>query len=126
MLAVVQTLAVIAALVHVYIFSLESLRFTDPKVHAAAFQVSEYDLEAVRPWAFNQGFYNLFLAIGTLVGVILVRPVEAAGWALIVMGCGSMLMAAVVLVATDRRFVRAAAAQGTIPALTLLAALTQL
>ncbi|WP_238846588.1 DUF1304 family protein [Nocardia arthritidis] len=79
----------------------------------------------MRKWAFNQGFYNLFLAIGTLVGVVLVRSAPAAGWALVVMGCGSMLAAAVVLVAGDRHFVRAAAIQGVFPLLTLLAALAE-
>ncbi|MEV0247712.1 DUF1304 domain-containing protein [Nocardia sp. NPDC050712] len=126
MLAVVQILAVLAALIHVYIFSLESLRFSDRKVHAGLFLVDDTELEAVKPWAYNQGFYNLFLAIGTVVGVFLVRPCPAAGWALILMGCGSMLAAALVLVGTDRRMLKAAASQGTIPALTLLAALTQL
>ncbi|MFC9897167.1 DUF1304 domain-containing protein [Nocardia sp. NPDC127579] len=126
MLAVVQILAVLAALIHFYIFTLESLRFTDRKVHAGLFLVDDTELQAVRPWAFNQGFYNLFLAIGTVVGVALVRPCPAAGWALIIMGCGSMLAAACVLVGTDRRFVKAAAAQGTVPALTLLGTITQL
>ncbi|WP_194818107.1 DUF1304 domain-containing protein [Nocardia sp. XZ_19_385] len=126
MLAVVQILAGLAALIHLYIFTLESLRFTDRKVHAGLFLVDDTELEAVKPWAFNQGCYNLFLAIGTLVGVFLVRPCPAAGWALIIMGCGSMLAAAAVLVGTDRRFAKAAASQGTLPALTLLAALTQL
>ncbi|MET7771769.1 DUF1304 domain-containing protein [Nocardia sp. NPDC005366] len=126
MLTIVQILAIAAAVIHVYIFTLEALRFGRPQVHRGIFGVAETDVGAVRPWAFNQGFYNLFLAIGTFVGAALVRSVEAAGWALIVMGCGSMLLAAIVLVATDRRFVKAAAAQGAIPLLTLLAALTQL
>lgn len=126
MLAIVQILAILAAIVHVYIFTLESVRFRAAAVHRGIFGVADTDVEAVRPWAFNQGFYNLFLGIGAFVGAILVRPEPAAGWALILMGCGSMLAAAAVLVATDRRMIKAAASQGTIPALTLLAALTQL
>ncbi|WP_216906272.1 DUF1304 domain-containing protein [Nocardia noduli] len=126
MLAIVQILAILAAVLHVYIFTLETLRFGVPQVHRGIFGVADTDLAAVRPWAFNQGFYNLFLAVGTFVGALLVRSVEAAGWALIVMGCGSMVAAAVVLLATDRRMVKAAASQGTIPALALLASLTQL
>lgn len=43
-----------------------------------------------------------------------------------ILSCGSMLAAALVLVATDRRMIKAAASQGTLPALTLLAGLTQL
>ncbi|MBF6296601.1 DUF1304 domain-containing protein [Nocardia amamiensis] len=126
MLWVVQALAVAAALLHVGIFVLESVRFTDPKVYKGIFQMSEGEMPAARPWAFNQGFYNLFLAVTTLVGVALLRPVPEAGWALVSTGCGSMLAAAVVLVAHDRRFARGAVMQGTLPALTLLAALTEL
>ncbi|MBF6210224.1 DUF1304 domain-containing protein [Nocardia puris] len=126
MLTVVQILAVLAALLHGYIFLLESVRFADPKVSRGLFGVAEADLPAVRPWAFNQGWYNLFLGVGALVGAILLRPNPDAGWALVILSCGSMLAAALVLVATDRRMIKAAASQGTLPGLTLLASLTQL
>ncbi|MEV0029743.1 DUF1304 domain-containing protein [Nocardia sp. NPDC050793] len=123
MLTVVQILAVLAALLHGYIFVLESLRFAEPKVYAGTFHVERADLAAVQPWAFNQGWYNLFLAIGTLIGALLLPTLPQAGWALLLIGCGSMVAAAGVLVATDRRFVKAALIQGTLPALTLLAGL---
>ncbi|MBF6165705.1 DUF1304 domain-containing protein [Streptomyces gardneri] len=126
MLWVVQVLAVAAALLHVGIFIMESVRFTDPKVYRGVFRISEAELPAARPWAFNQGFYNLFLAVTTLVGVAILRAAPEAGWALVATGCGSMLAAAVVLVAHDRRFARGAIVQGVLPALTLLTALTQL
>lgn len=126
MLWVVQVFAVAAALLHVGIFVMESVRFGDPKVYRGVFRVSVAELPAARPWAFNQGFYNLFLAVTTLVGVAILRTVPEAGWALVLAGCGSMLAAAVVLVARDRRFARGAVVQGALPALTLLAAVTQL
>ncbi|MEV0339595.1 DUF1304 domain-containing protein [Nocardia sp. NPDC050713] len=123
----VQILAVLAALLHGYIFVLESLRFAEPKVYAGTFYVEREDLGAVQPWAFNQGWYNLFLAIGTLIGALLLPTLPQAGWALLLIGCGSMIAAAGVLVANDRRFVKAALIQGTLPALTLIAGLiTQL
>ncbi|MGV9817451.1 DUF1304 domain-containing protein [Nocardia xishanensis] len=123
MLTVVQILAVLAALLHGYVFVLESLRFAEPKVYAATFHVEREDLAAVQPWAFNQGWYNLFLAIGTLIGALLLPILPQAGWALLLIGCGSMIAAAGVSVATDRRFVKAAFIQGTLPALALLAGL---
>ncbi|MEU5758787.1 DUF1304 domain-containing protein [Nocardia sp. NPDC047648] len=126
MLWVVQVFAVAAAVLHVGIFVTESVRFGDPKVHQGVFRVSEAELPSARPWAFNQGFYNLFLAVTTLVGVAILRSEPEAGWALVLSGCGSMLAAAVVLVAHDRRFARGAVVQGTLPVLTLLAAATQL
>ncbi|WP_431950531.1 DUF1304 domain-containing protein [Nocardia lijiangensis] len=126
LLIVVQILAVLAALLHGYIFVLESLRFAEPKVYAGTFRVERGDLAAVQPWAFNQGWYNLFLAIGTLVGALLLPTLPDAGWALVLMGCGSMIAAAAVLVATDRRLVKAALIQGTLPISTVVASLTQI
>ncbi|NNH73032.1 DUF1304 domain-containing protein [Nocardia uniformis] len=126
MLTVVQILAGLAGVVHVGIFYMEVVRFTDRKVYRGTFGVADEDVQACVPWAFNQGFYNLFLAIGAFVGVALVRGNADAGWALILMSCGSMLAAAIVLVAKYRDKASAAAKQGLFPALTLLAALTQL
>ncbi|BDT96809.1 membrane protein [Nocardia sputorum] len=126
MLWAVQVFAAAAAVLHVGIFVMESVRFGDPKVYQGIFRLSEAELQAARPWAFNQGFYNLFLAVVTLVGVAILRSAPEAGWALLLAGCGSMLAAAVVLVAHDRRFARGAVVQGALPALTLLAAATRL
>ncbi|BDT98558.1 DUF1304 domain-containing protein [Nocardia sputorum] len=126
MLWAVQVFAAAAAVLHVGIFVMESVRFGDPKVYQGIFRLSEAELQAARPWAFNQGFYNLFLAVVTLVGVAILRSAPEAGWALLLAGCGSMLAAAVVLVAHDRRFARGAMVQGALPALTLLAAATRL
>jgi putative membrane protein len=126
MLLVVQVFAALAGLVHVYIWVMETLRFSDPKVHRGTFKTETADLAAVKPWAANQGWYNLFLAVGALLGTALVRAEPAVGWTLIVTACGSMLLAALVLVATDRSMVPAAAKQGGFPLLTLVFALTQL
>ena len=118
--AVGLVFAVIAAVVHVYIFVLESVLFPRPSARRN-FGVSEADLPAVRPWAFNQGFYNLFLAIIAAVGLILLHASsELAGRALIAAACGSMLAAALVLLATNRRMLRAAAVQGLAPLVVLV------
>lgn len=123
MLIAVQIAAALAGLVHVYIWVMECLRFSDPKVHQGVFRVAAANVEYVRSWAYNQGWYNLFLAIGALVGVAVVRSEAAVGWTLIVFACGSMLGAALVLVTRDRSMVSAAVKQGLFPALALLLAL---
>ncbi len=69
--------------------------------------------------AYNQGFYNLFLAIVTVAGSRAGAQSDV-GTALALAGTGSMLAAALVLVAHDRRMVRAALTQGTLPALAVL------
>ena len=115
-----QLAALIAGLVHVMIFGLESILFPRAAVHAT-FGVKAGDLQAVRPWALNQGFYNLFLAVGALAGLILLHSGSPeAGRALVVLSCGSMLAAAVVLLTTNRRMLRAATVQGLAPLLALV------
>ncbi|MEV6846361.1 DUF1304 domain-containing protein [Actinoplanes sp. NPDC051411] len=116
-----QVAALIAAVIHVAIFAMESLLFTRPAVRAR-FHVGDADLAAARPWAFNQGFYNLFLAAGTIVGLILLHTGghTQAGTALVALACASMLGAALVLVGTDRRMARGALMQGLLPLAALL------
>ena len=112
--------AVLAALLHVLFFAYESVLFDRPAVHAR-FRTASEDVPAVRPWARNQGFYNLFLAVGTLVGVaIALAGTQDVGLALVLFGCGSMLAAALVLISTDRRMAQAAATQGVFPALAVI------
>ena len=119
MLTVALVLAGLAALLHVYIFWLESLAFDT--AGRKAFGVAAADAPVMKPWAFNQGFYNLFLAVGTAVGIAMTPSDRHAGIALVVLGVGSMLVAAVVLISSDPGKARGALVQGTIPLLTLLA-----
>jgi putative membrane protein len=121
--AVAQIAALAAGLIHVMIFVMESIAFRRPPVHRT-FGVAPGDLDAVRPWAFNQGFYNLFLAAGALGGPVAHwSGATAEGRTLVLFACGSMLAAAVVLLATNRRMVRGAAIQGVAPLIALVAAL---
>lgn len=113
-------LAGLAALVHVYIFVLESLRWEAP----ATRRVFGTDAElaaATKQLAYNQGFYNLFLAVVTVCGIVLAPSRANAGTALLAAGAGSMLAAALVLVTSDRSKARAAAVQGLLPLLALVA-----
>jgi len=104
--------AVIAALVHVWFFVMESVWFMRPAVWRRFGVSSEADAAIVRSFAFNQGFYNLFLAVGVVAGVALVAARDpVAGRALILFACGSMIAAGLVLYLHDPRFLRAAALQ---------------
>jgi putative membrane protein len=105
----------LAALLHVYIWVMESLTWTSARTRAT-FGITEEEAVATKELAFNQGFYNLFLAIVTAVGVLCViaghRPVGAA---LVFAGVGSMLAAAVVLLTSSPDKARAAVTQGILP-----------
>lgn len=119
---VAQVFAGVAGLIHVFIFVLESVRFPrDAKVQAS-FKVAPEDVNAVRPWAFNQGFYNLFLAIGIVVGLGYAWGGNGSpGRALVGFCCACMVAAAAVLVGTDRKMLRGAVVQGAAPLVALVA-----
>jgi putative membrane protein len=118
--------ALLAALLHVYIFSMESFTWTKPATWKRFGLASQADADTTRSLAYNQGFYNLFLAVGALVGAACVAlagagsPQSVAGWTLIFSCCGSMLLAAAVLALTGRKYLRAAATQGTTPLLAVV------
>lgn len=120
MSTVALVLAAVGAALHVGFFVLESVVFQRPAVHRT-FGVRTEDAETVRNWAFNQGWYNLFLAIGTIVGIGLAAGTDVGrDWALVAFGCAFMVGAAAVLLVTDRRMARAAAIQGGAPLVALV------
>lgn len=110
-------LAALAALLHVYIWVMESLTWTSPRTRAT-FGTSQQEAEATKELAFNQGFYNLFLAVVTGVGVAAhLADEETVGTTLVLTGTGSMLAAALVLLLSSPDKARAAITQGTLPLL---------
>ena len=113
-------LAVLAALLHVYIFVMESLTWTSPRTRAT-FGTTPETAETTKELAFNQGFYNLFLAIVTAIGVAAVlMGAKAVGVALVFAGVGSMLAAALVLLVSSPDKARAAVTQGTFPLIAIV------
>lgn len=113
-------LAALAAALHVYIFVLESFRWVSPRTRAT-FGTSEDEALATRELAFNQGFYNLFLAVVTVAGIIGVASGSTGiGAALVFAGSGSMLGAALVLLLSSPDKARAAITQGILPLLAVV------
>lgn len=109
--------AAVAALIHVYFFVLESLWFMRPAVWGRFGIDSDADAQVTRSFAYNQGFYNLFLAVGVGIGVVLAGTGDpVSGRAIVLFACGSMVAAGVVLVLHNRTFLQAALIQ-VVPAL---------
>jgi putative membrane protein len=109
--------AIVAALIHVWFFLMESVWFMRERVWSRFGVASEEQAAVVRSFAYNQGFYNLFLAIGVAIGLGLIAAGNAdAGRALVLFACGSMVAAGIVLYLHNPRFARAAAIQ-IVPAL---------
>ena len=116
----------LAAAVHVYIFYLETFAWTRPSTRST-FGTSEEEALTTRPLAFNQGFYNLFLAIGTVIGIVIIATTsEPVGSGLVLLATGSMLAAAIVLAGSDRTKARAAAVQGVFPLIAVVLLLIHL
>jgi putative membrane protein len=112
--------AALAALLHVYIFTMESLTWTSARTRAR-FGTTAEEAETTKLLALNQGFYNLFLAIITGIGVAAVgMGHNAVGAALIFAGVGSMAAAAVVLLLSAPDKARAAVTQGTLPVIAIV------
>ncbi|WP_295852278.1 DUF1304 domain-containing protein [uncultured Microbacterium sp.] len=116
----------LAALLHVYIFVLESVRWTQPKTWRVFGIADQQAADVTRSMAYNQGFYNLFLAVGAAAGIVfwVVNGIgDVAGRTLLIFSLGSMLAAALVLITSGRKYLRPATIQGTLPLIGLVLAI---
>jgi putative membrane protein len=123
MLIAAQLVAGLAAVLHVVFFVFESLLWTRPQVYARFGIGSREQAETIRPMAFNQGFYNLALAVGLFVGIVMLGRDGAAGVVgktLVIFATACMVVAGVVLASTGRSYWRAAAIQLVPAALALV------
>ncbi len=119
MSVIAQVFVVLAGLFHVAVFVMESLLFLRPSTYRRFLIKDETEALAARPWAFNQGFYNLFLALGALGGLILGGE---RGYAIALFSCACMVAAGAVLYGSDRRMLRAALTQAGLPLIALVLA----
>ncbi|WP_078311436.1 MULTISPECIES: DUF1304 domain-containing protein [unclassified Mycobacterium] len=112
----------IAALIHVYIFYLESITWTTEKTRKVFGVRTAEEAEITKPLAFNQGFYNLFLAIAIAVGTVLwARGCTPVGATLVFTGAGSMVAAGLVLLISSPDKASAALKQLVPPLLGIIA-----
>lgn len=110
-------LAGLAAALHVVIFYLESIAWMSPRARAT-FGTSVEEAGATKSMAFNQGFYNLFLALAVFIGIIVcLAGAPVIGLTLVFTGVGSMLAAALVLVSSSPSLAASAIKQGLLPLL---------
>ncbi len=107
----------LSGLIHLYIWVLESLLWRRPSTWRTFGLRSQEDADTVRPMAFNQGFYNLFLVVGVVLGLLFFWAWgdTVIGATLILFAAGSMVAAALVLILSSPKLARAAAIQGVAP-----------
>lgn len=116
----------LAAAVHVYIFVLESLRWTAESTRKT-FGTTLAEANSTKEMAFNQGFYNLFLAVVSAAGIIAgAAGHHGVGAALVLAGAGSMLAAGLVLLISSPSKAKAALVQLAFPLLAVVLILVSL
>ncbi|MET0932721.1 MAG: DUF1304 domain-containing protein [Mycetocola sp.] len=121
MAILVTIAATLSAAIHVLIFYWESLAWTRPAVWKRFGLASAEQAETTKAFAYNQGFYNLFLAIGALIGSVMYGlGATDAGFALGLFSVSCMFAAAIVLVTSGPGRIRAAAVQGFFPLITIV------
>ena len=109
----------LAAAIHVFIFVMESVLWSKPSTWKRFGLKTQAEADTVKPMAYNQGFYNAFLAIGAGTGLVMLGSENWAqgGLAIVIFACVSMVLAAVVLITSSPKLWRAAAVQGVPPLL---------
>jgi putative membrane protein len=109
-------LILLPALVHLYIFVLESLWWGKARTNQV-FGLKPSDVEVTRALAFNQGVYNLLLAVAVIAGWSLWMGFPSfakgpfAGMVLLSYGLGSIIVAGLTLLASAPALWRSAAVQ---------------
>lgn len=107
----------LAVLFHTYVFTLESLTWKKPKTWKIFGISSQEHADIIAPMALNQGFYNLFLAIGAGVGLVMLGVNSVIALTLLVFASMSMAGAGVVLFLSVKTSSRAAIIQAGPPLL---------
>ncbi|HEY4225368.1 MAG TPA: DUF1304 domain-containing protein [Pseudolysinimonas sp.] len=112
----------IAGLIHLFIFLLESVLWNRPSTWKRFGLKTQAEAETLRPMAFNQGFYNVFLALGAFAGLVMLlgSNLQQAGAALSIFVLLSMLLASIVLLFSNPKLARAAVTQGAAPLIGLI------
>lgn len=113
--------AAVTALLHAYFFALESLLWRRASTRRIFGIRSEEEARVTARLAFNQGFYNLFLALIILIGVAAFYLNDPTiGLTLVFAGCAFAVAAGLVLLVSAPRKYLAALVQGVPPALAIV------
>ncbi|KGJ77458.1 epimerase [Cryobacterium roopkundense] len=111
----------LAALLHGLIFFMESFWWSRPQIWKRFGVANQATADAIKPMAYNQGFYNLFLGVGAVFGLgLLFGGLQVPGVTLILFSTACMVLAAVVLLSRGTQYRRAALIQGSFPLIGLV------
>lgn len=119
--AVAVGFGLVAGFLHIGFWVLESLLWKQPRIWKRFGARSQADAETMAFGMLNQGYYNLFLGVGAIVGAMLVAFDSEASIILLAYTCLFMIGAALVLAVARPSMLRAAVIQGGSPVLALVA-----
>lgn len=118
---VAKIFAALAGIIHVLFFLMESVFWLNPTVHSIFLVDSVASAELLNAYVKNQGYYNLFLAIGIFAGLWIMGRNKDLGRALITYICLVMIGAAIVLRLTIPDMTTGPYIQGVAPLIALIA-----
>jgi putative membrane protein len=112
----------ISAVIHLLIFVMETVLWKRPAIWRRFGLRTQEEAELVGPMAYNQGFYNVFLAIGAGTGLVMLGSNNwvQGGIALSLFSAASMVLASIVLLTSSPKLARSAAIQGVAPLLAII------
>ncbi|MFJ5700370.1 DUF1304 family protein [Arthrobacter sp. NPDC093139] len=79
------------------------------------FLVAPEDVQTVRLWTFNLGFYNMVWGVGAITGALLLGSSGAAGRALLLFTCLGHVFLGLLLLVTERRLWANGVAEAALP-----------
>jgi putative membrane protein len=116
-----QVFALIAAVVHLFVWPLESFLYGRHAWVREFLTGSTSDAPEVRLWRFNVGFYNLFLALGMIAGFVAVHlGHETAGRTLVLYLAAFMVAGGITLFVSAPKLWRGALGQAVPGAVVLV------
>jgi putative membrane protein len=99
--SVAQTAALLAALIHIVVFPMESLLIGRPAVQRFL-RVRVGDIADIRLWAFAVGTMNLLAGLGTILGLIILHTGnEVVGETIVIAACVYMFLAGLIMGVSD-------------------------
>ncbi|MGO4803813.1 DUF1304 family protein [Arthrobacter sp. 2MCAF15] len=115
MTGLIQVLGVIFGVLLISVGIMESFFIRDQRLHRV-FLLQPDDVETVRLWTFNLGFYNVIWGIGAIAGAIALGGAEAAaGEALLMFTCAAHVALGLILFLSERRLWGNAIAEAALP-----------
>lgn len=123
MSTIAKIFAGLAGLIHILFFLMESVLWLNPAVHSVFLVESVANAELLDVYVKNQGYYNLFLALGMLAGLWMMTQRKDAGRILVMYLCLVMIGAAIVLRFTIPGMTAGPFIQGVPPLIALIALL---